>query len=182
MERKHNDLAAYCSLYDREPHEVAEFLSKIKVGHVRKLTPEGCGLFLRYVKKIQAKDKDLWFGPYLSIRKIGRRIVQALNLDTKKKAVVHLNELKELKRPSLASVSVKAAVLDLIEKNEDLSDLRDKIVWNSSDGTRMKKSDVWFLDLCDFEEFLPIVASGSCKTDMLVSHRSGKNTRDMILI
>ena len=46
--------------------------------------------------------------------------------------------------------------------------MRDKIVWNSSDGSRMKKSDVWFLDLCDFEEFLPIVASGSCKTDMLV--------------
>ena len=106
--------------------------------------------------------------PYLSIRKIGRRIVQALNLDTKKKAVVHLNDLKELKRPGLASVSVKEAVLYLIEKNQDLSDLRDKIVWNSSDGSRMKKIDVWFLDLCEFEEFLPIVASGSCKTDMLV--------------
>ena len=46
VERKHKDLAAYCSLYDRDPPEVAELLSKIQVGHVRKQTPEAGGLFL----------------------------------------------------------------------------------------------------------------------------------------
>jgi hypothetical protein len=51
---------------------------------VRKQTPDAGVLFLRYVKKIQTKEKDRWIGPCLTIRKIGGRMVEALNLDTKK--------------------------------------------------------------------------------------------------
>jgi len=142
VERKHKDLAVYCSLYNREPPEVAELLSKIQVAHVKKTTPEAGSLFLRYVKKIQAKDKDRWIGPSLTLRKIGRRMVEALNMDTKKKAVVHLNDLKELKRPSLIGISVRNAVDDLLDREDELADLRDRIVREMEDGQRLKKTDV----------------------------------------
>ena len=46
VERKHKYLAAYCRLYDRKTPEVAEFLSNIQAGHVRKFSTEAAGRFL----------------------------------------------------------------------------------------------------------------------------------------
>ena len=82
IERRHKDLAAYCRLYEIEPPQAAELVSKIQVNAVTSRDLQEGDLFLRYVKRIQSKDKDRWTGPYITLKKVGNKMIEALNLET----------------------------------------------------------------------------------------------------
>ncbi len=59
---------------------------------------------------------------YVIIAKIGNRMVDALNLDTRRRVVCHLN-IKIIKRPSLIGFSAKQGFLRLLESANEFNEL-----------------------------------------------------------
>jgi hypothetical protein len=103
VERIHKELGAMCRLYETTPDVIADLWRKRNfVGNIKCLPEEG-SLILKYVQKKGSKVDDTWVGPYIVLKKIGSKMVEAMNLNTERKGVIHLNDLKEYFRPSTSN-------------------------------------------------------------------------------
>lgn len=100
VERRHNEISMLCRLFDCDPPAVAEMwhIGSYGVFQVKAL-PEVGELVLRYNQRMGAKHLDPWSGPFIVQARVGRPMVKCLILDTKKIVYIHLNDLRNYKRP-----------------------------------------------------------------------------------
>jgi hypothetical protein len=158
VERVHRELGMMCRLYQTTPDRVAEFWRSGKFVAQLKVLPEVGSLFLRFVQRKQSKTLDLWTGPYVTMEHLGNFIVKAYNLETKRSAVVHLNDIKLYERPSLLNWKLNekykskyADRLDIDLKNYQGVDLN--VNWKGKDI---------YVDICDCADLEEIILK-ACK-------------------
>ena len=65
--------------------------------------PEPGELILRYIQRIQPKEEDRWDGPYVFIKILGKRMVQAVNLETNRLSHIHVKDIKKYGRPNVSN-------------------------------------------------------------------------------
>jgi hypothetical protein len=80
------------------------------VGNI-KVLPEVGSLILRYVQRKKPKTENNWIGPYVVLKQIGSKMVEALNLETNRLSVIHLNDLKEYFRPNTSEWNINSRFL-----------------------------------------------------------------------
>jgi hypothetical protein len=166
LERRHKELAMLCRLYDKDPSEVASLLNKdyLQVNFAKELPKPG-DLILRYEKRIQKKDKDRWSGPYVVIARIGNRMVEALNLDTRRRVVCHLNDIKILHRPSLMGLSAKNGFIRLMESANEFTELANEQMF---EWPMTGKNGFTFVDISYCRDLPEILIDSKIKNDLVI--------------
>ena len=111
VERIHRELGSMSRLYETTPDVIAEmWRSGSFVGNI-KVLPEVGSLILRYVQRKKPKTENNWIGPYVVLKQIGSKMVEALNLETNRLSVIHLNDLKEYFRPNTSEWNINSRFL-----------------------------------------------------------------------
>src|SRR5689334_13269277 len=95
------------------------------------------------------------------------RMVEGINLHTRRTAVVHINDLKIVRRPSLFQTSVKKATMRMIDEEKEFADLRGRRIVSYPDIAA--KDEVMFVDLEYARDFGEIISQCKIKGTVLVA-------------
>jgi len=145
VERKHRELSAMCRLYGTTPDRISNLWRTGGLSLALKSLPEVGELVLRYVPMVNSKEVDRWSGPYKVLKQTGLRMLEAVNLETGKISVLHINDVKAHRRPATSLWQTSKDILEeFVEQLDEAKEWTDAQSLSLDDSWKAK---VVFVDI-----------------------------------